>query len=304
MFLLSLFCVDAHAQVAITEFVNDTLGDENIHEWVEVYNYSGQDVDMSGWSLSDEDTDFAIIGQGVVIPAGGFVVFTEDPQAFIANWSVGTEGVDVFNVAIGSLANTSDEIVLMDGQGGVVWSLAYADDDMGGYATVLVELDPQMMVSGSKAAPGVVRAGDDNMMQGFLGYETYLTYQDNYAFTGVNGDLGSPLAGDYGGVVTPEPELVISGQCPGAVTMTFTNMTPNGDVAILSANQLGQRAIPQGPCAGVVSNLGNGLTLRRTMSANGQGGGQVTINAGAGACGSPIQVLDVATCTFTNVDAL
>jgi hypothetical protein len=304
MFLLSLFCLDtANAQVAITEFVNDTLGDENTDEWVEIYNYGTTSVDLSGWTIVDADTDAADIPAFTLAP-GAFAILTEDPAAFIADWAVGVSGVDVITVAIGSLANTGDEIILRDAAGADVWSLAYADDDVAGYATHLSDLDVQQSVHGDKTTPGVVRDGDDNGVLGYLGYESGSLLNDPEAFLAANGDMGSPLAGNYGATL-PMPELVVTGACPGAPKLNFANMTPGGTVVVLSANNLGNRALSSGACAGTTTGLGAGLKIRKTTTANANGAGSVnTPQLAAGACGAPVQILDVATCTLTNVDAL
>ena len=54
-----------------TEDVRDVDG-----EWVELYNNTGKDVNLNGWILSDNLTDYHVIQNGdpLWIPAGGFIV--------------------------------------------------------------------------------------------------------------------------------------------------------------------------------------------------------------------------------------
>ena len=102
MLLLTLSLNASATTLAITEFLNDTLGDESLLEWVELYNYGNQPVDLNGWTLADEDTDNELL-PAAMIPPGGFVILSEDPQSFIGNWGVGTVGVNVLLLGGGAL---------------------------------------------------------------------------------------------------------------------------------------------------------------------------------------------------------
>jgi hypothetical protein len=109
-------------------------------------------------------------------------------------------------------------------------------------------------------------------------------------------DLGAP---------TPGPTITWSGTCPGPMTLTATGMTPGGSVYVVSSSGPGSAAVPSGPCAGPVSGLSPaGIRLRTTLTANGSGAASFSVTAGAGACGTYVQALDVATCTFSNVDPI
>ncbi len=97
-----------------------------------------------------------------------------------------------------------------------------------------------------------------------------------------------------------EAVLTVSGSCPGSVTITARNMTANGTVAFLRGSGPGSDTLPGGPCAGITSGLANPqLLIGRT--ADGAGVASLSGNAPSSACGSPLQALDVATCTLTPV---
>ena len=51
-------------------------------DWIELHNYGSQPLDLGGYSLTDDPTEPAqyVIPQGVVIPAGGFLVFYADDE--------------------------------------------------------------------------------------------------------------------------------------------------------------------------------------------------------------------------------
>ena len=301
--MLFALLTSAFAQdVAITEFLNDPTGAEPDAEWIELYNFGTVDVDLSGYAIADDDADYDLIPTGAIIPAGGYLVLANDAATFIAEWGTGTVGVDLFELP-GTLANGDDEIKLLDPAGAVVWSLAYRNDDTPNFATWLTDTTFSQSVFGSQTFPGVDRAGDDNSTLGFLGYEDGAATADPAAVTSTSGDVGSPFDGIYGGGPAADPELVITGTCPGVVTVRGTNLTPSGSVAVLSGTGPGNDVIPVGPCAGVSTNV-SGLAFRGLFSANGNGVLSRSPTLGGGLCGAGVQLLDVATCTLTNVDLI
>ncbi|HHO50322.1 MAG TPA: lamin tail domain-containing protein [Deltaproteobacteria bacterium] len=302
MFFLSASILSAQANtLAITEFINDSAGVEPADEWVEIFNYGAAPVDTTGWALADEDSDLDLL-PSVVIPPGAFAILTVDAAAFISSWGVGTAGLNVLEIPGGTLANTSDEVMLLDAAGAVRWSLAYGDDETLGFSTFLADTSFSYTTHGDKASPGVVRNGPDNNDPGYLGYEDGATTPDPFAFGAANGDVGSPLDGPYsGGVVNPNPTVSLTGTCPGTIDIDMSGMTPNGTLFVLTANAPGQIAVPVGPCAGTVSHLGAGLTLQATPSANANGALSLSPTLPNPLCGSLIQVLDEASCTFSNI---
>jgi hypothetical protein len=58
--------------------------DGDVVDWIELYNPELRDVDLSGWTLSDDFTepDKAPLPDGTVLPAGGFLVFWADDLSF------------------------------------------------------------------------------------------------------------------------------------------------------------------------------------------------------------------------------
>lgn len=302
MFFLLASILPAQANtLAITEFINDSAGTEPMDEWVEIFNYGAAPVDTTGWALADEDSDIDAL-PAAVIPPGGFAILTVDAAAFVANWGVGTVGVDVLEIPGGTLANTSDEVMLLDAAGAVRWSLAYDDDDSLGFSTFLADTSFAYTTHGDKAAPGVVRDGPDNNDPNYLGYEDGAVTADPFSFVSVSGDQGSPLDGPYnGGVVNPTPTVTLTGACPGAIDIDMSGMTPGGTLYVLTANAPGGITVPTGPCAGTTSGLGAGLALQATPSANANGALSLSPTIPAPLCGALIQVLDEGTCTFSNV---
>ncbi len=86
------------AGVVINEFVSD-----NSTEWVELYNAGAESVDLTGWTLKDDDNNPKTLSE--TIPADGYVVFTN------SRW----------------LNNDGDTIYLNDTGGNSIDMVAYGD---------------------------------------------------------------------------------------------------------------------------------------------------------------------------------
>ena len=184
--------------IAITEFIADATGSDADGEFIELFNFGPVPVSLDGWTISDEDSDAFTIA-GVVIPSGGYAVFTQNKARFDTIWFGGESQPFVYEYDGIAIGNSSDELVLSDETNTVVWSLAYANDETTGFSTYLTAEDPSSIPSvfGSKGSPGVDRDGDDLAMGGFLGYEKNNATPDTLATNGTNGDLASPGTGPY-----------------------------------------------------------------------------------------------------------
>ena len=209
----------ARGQVAITEFVNDAIGDETDtgREWVELFNYSADSVDIMSWSIKDEDNDsLGFPTTSTIIPPGGFLLYASGKSAVETEWLGGVVDDRIIeyggpNSSTMQLSNSGDELLLMNSTGDTVWTLAYSNDDKwdtvgtadDGYSTYLsYDVDFTVVPSrwGTKAAPGIIRNGADTTVVDtgtVLGYEGGAFTKDVFARLSTNGDSGSPLAGYY-----------------------------------------------------------------------------------------------------------
>jgi len=112
-------------EIVINEYLADPPpgGSE---EWIELYNRSGEDIDLQGWLIGDSVGQSLIADESLIIPAGGFLIACDNMAAFLLSYP------DVGNIPvieIGSwraLNNTGDRIVILDNYGFVVDSLTYA----------------------------------------------------------------------------------------------------------------------------------------------------------------------------------
>ena len=99
----------------ISEVLYDTPGDDNGKEWVELFNGTGADIDLSGYSLASGGTDytystFQLTG---TLPAGGcFVVGGPDSSA--DNGMPTFDQAEDFDPDLQNSGTTADAVALFD----------------------------------------------------------------------------------------------------------------------------------------------------------------------------------------------
>lgn len=97
--------------------------------------------------------------------------------------------------------------------------------------------------------------------------------------------------------------LSFSGDCPGAVTIDVTGMTPGGTAVFLAGTAgEGSDVIGVGSCVGTETGLAGVRFLFRAVDDDGDGALSFTPDIPDGRCDAVIQVLDVAACAMTNTD--
>jgi len=228
---LLLFATTASAvdTVAITEFFEKPIGEKASRQWIELFNYSSQPVEMRGWRLSGGGNNLVDIPK-TTIPGGGYMIILCGGRAalpidaakrvFETEWLGGRSESRIIQIDQGDF-HIGGEITLLNRQRQTVWSLFLRGDGKEGRATFYADHRFRLINKfGAKGEPGVVRDGNDAGIQGgeFLGYEGNWVRQDPVAYdSDVSGlqtgfdDLygpdaprghakpgnGSPLKGDY-----------------------------------------------------------------------------------------------------------
>jgi len=102
------------------------------------------------------------------------------------------------------------------------------------------------------------------------------------------------------GPLDPTLELVVSGICPGPLTIVSDGAALLDRVALVFGALPGQATVPVGGCAGTPLDLASPRFLLR-LDSDALGRGSVTIEAPAAACGGLVQTLDEATCRTSAV---
>jgi len=114
--------------VVIHEVMYDLSGADDTHEWVELYNASAQDIDVTGWKFNDGSNHLLNAppkngGQGaMIIPVGGYAVLADDAVVFLTDHP-GFSGTVID--AVMSLGNTSATLTLLDASGAVIDTASY-----------------------------------------------------------------------------------------------------------------------------------------------------------------------------------
>lgn len=100
--------LNENAEIVINEFLPDPIGGDSDAmpngEWVELYNRSNTDVDVSGWNLYDDydshrlpiTADNTHTGSTIIPPGGYLVVYKNGDSDFSLNQDPGTERVRLF----------------------------------------------------------------------------------------------------------------------------------------------------------------------------------------------------------------
>ncbi|MGH1368032.1 MAG: ExeM/NucH family extracellular endonuclease [Maritimibacter sp.] len=132
-------------------------------EYFELFNAGASDVDLNGWTISDNDSDHHVIDNGgpLIIPAGGYLVLSNNAD-FASNGGVSVD----YEYSGVNLSNSSDELVLTDALGGEVdrveWDNGATFPDPTGAAMELI--DPSLdnaMGTNWEAAMATFGAGDN-----------------------------------------------------------------------------------------------------------------------------------------------
>ena len=121
--------------VFVTEIMqNPAAVTDSAGEWFEIYNSrSDVSVDINGWTIRDQDIDSHTINSGgpLLVPALGFLVLGRNSNT---DQNGGVQVAYQYSGFI--LANTGDEIELVDPTGTLVDSVVYSSSATGASATL------------------------------------------------------------------------------------------------------------------------------------------------------------------------
>ncbi|MFC2103304.1 lamin tail domain-containing protein [Bacteroidota bacterium] len=93
-------------------------------EWIELFNRTGEDLNLKKWTISDLTTSATITSINTYIPSEGYIVLTED-SSIINYYNVSSE-IIVLNLP--SLNNSGDGIKLKDSLNVLIDSVLYSPD--------------------------------------------------------------------------------------------------------------------------------------------------------------------------------
>ncbi len=226
----SAFAYDA-GSVVINEIAWAGTTDESNDEWIELYNNTRETIDLSGWSIDDDNgSSIYTIASGEIAPYGYFLI--ADSEAALKNVSA--------NAVIGlSLANTGDSLVLKNAVGAIVDTVNgsggawYAGNNTG--KASMERMDP---LEKPDSASNWTTATSGNGATGRSGTPVLGTPGSvNSAFSGASVKIS--LEGNVA-QVSGENHLLVSGKISSAVDAYAYGLNLSYDAAkldFLSANE-------------------------------------------------------------------
>jgi lamin tail-like protein/CotH protein len=116
----------ANATVIINELHTDPDVKTELIEFVELYNYGSEAIDLSGWSLAGGV--FFTFPAGTSLPADGYLVVVQSPEHVMAGRTAAGFNVPeslVYGPFAGKLSNDGERVVLADAEGEVVDEVTY-----------------------------------------------------------------------------------------------------------------------------------------------------------------------------------
>ncbi|PIS04825.1 MAG: hypothetical protein COT81_04175 [Candidatus Buchananbacteria bacterium CG10_big_fil_rev_8_21_14_0_10_42_9] len=127
--LVSSFFVWANlAQAASTIVINEIGAYETTdHEWIEIYNMSSEEVDITGWKFWENDTNHGLNeSQGdLIIEPGEYAIIAQKADIFLTDHS-GFNGT-IIDSSWGTLKESGEEVGLKDNDGKVVELFTYIE---------------------------------------------------------------------------------------------------------------------------------------------------------------------------------
>ena len=115
--------------IAINEFF--FRANEDVPDYVELFNFGFEDVDLTGWSLTDGEDVLDGSFDGYVLGAGEYLLIAAEDPFFNANGDEFYAGEDITNSLMFDfgLGTSSDVIQLVDANGTEVDIVSYDDDE-------------------------------------------------------------------------------------------------------------------------------------------------------------------------------
>ena len=103
-------CAVGPASLVIAQVAYDTPGDDALEEFLDLYNPTGTDISLDGWSLADGASSWSI-PSGYVVLAGDYLSIAKDAGGFQALYGLAP---DIEGMSL-ALNNTGDQLSLYDG---------------------------------------------------------------------------------------------------------------------------------------------------------------------------------------------
>ncbi len=137
---------EASGSLVINELMYNSANDTDSGDWVELYNGSASEADLSGWTIKDnDDTHLYTFAEETRIAPNDFMVIVQDTALFFSQHPKSIPFIGPFDFG---LSGSSDAIRLYDAEGRLFDIISYTDEspwdaaaDGTGYSLELISPD-------------------------------------------------------------------------------------------------------------------------------------------------------------------
>jgi len=129
-FLILVFPLSVLASdISITEIMYDAEGSDSGREWIEIYNDSGADIDLSKYKLLEGNSSHNIVpidGAGI-LENKSFAIITEKPETFSLKYS-SVFKKSIYDASFSLTNSTGEYLGLKDQDGNILFEITYNTD--------------------------------------------------------------------------------------------------------------------------------------------------------------------------------
>ena len=133
------------SQITISEVMFDLEGSDSPNEFVEIYNYSDEDISFQNWAIRDNYSIDELIPDGfAILPAGRFAIILEgDYDGFYdEDFPEDILIIYVDDLSIGNgLGNSADSLILINESGNIISKMGWSSGMQSGYSLEKIVID-------------------------------------------------------------------------------------------------------------------------------------------------------------------
>ncbi len=267
--------IDSHDNALITGYTRSSDFEGRLTRQFPPNSRSAQDIFALKVSPAGTVAWMAYVGSRWVYDEGRGIAADDDGNVFVTGQTYSTDMAGRTNSTFGY-----DDacLIKLNGDGQLMWS-HYLGGSLSDFGTgIAIDSAGDALVAGYTASPDF------------------------------EGAINAPLGGFDAFLVkvhtSDAPRLLVNGTCPegGPIHIRWFGATPDGSCALLRGSRSGRFSIPPGTrCAGTRLGVADNVQFLGLRMSGPNGSASFRSVAGPALCGEYLQLLDLDTCTVSNV---